>query len=380
VLLVSHHTKEASGGASIADLALARELGSQGWQVETLFFEDVLPVWMKATWRQLAFPWFVAPVVARRHLREPYDVIESTAGDLGPTRMLLAAAGSRPQYSVHTHGLEHLRAEWDLSRAHREGTDPSVLSSFYHYSYRLGEVARDLRAADAAFFVNSEDARYAVQYLGVSPRRAHVSPNGVPAHLLAGSAPLSHQRLFQLLFIGAWSPMKGADLVPAIFTALHGRESRFRLTCAGTQASAERVLSDFPPGDRESVEVIPRYTADQLGAILDRHGVLLGVSPAEGCSLALLEAMASGLVAVSAPVGYARDVIRSSRNGILVSARDAGAFVDAIDHLARNPDRALSQARLARRHLRTHSWPRLVAQRTSIWNHEAAVPLRRPAS
>lgn len=370
VLLLSHHGRTVAGGAPLADLALAAALRELGHAVDDLFYDDVLPAWVRGTWRQLAFPWAAAFAVLRRR----HDVIESTAGDAWVLRLALKLLpGPRPLVSIRTHGLEHRRAELEEEkrRAARGDTGRlSLLTRLYHFRFRLWEVASDLRAADVVFLLNREDAEHAAARLGIPPRRIHVIPNGVPDELLALPEPAGDpERPFRLLFLGAWSPAKGADLLPAIFRRLATRDPRFRLTCAGTQAPAGEVLAAFAPEDRERVRVVVRYGRGELPELLAGHGVFLFPSPAEGCSLAMLESMAGGLAPVVTRTGYAADLLTPGEDGWLAERGDIEGFTTAVLHLAADPARALETGRRARRAVAGQSWTARAAERVRIWQN-----------
>jgi glycosyltransferase involved in cell wall biosynthesis len=370
VLMLSHHGRDVPGGAPLADAALARALGELGHRVDLLFYEDVLPGSVRATWRQLLYPWAAAAAFLRRHGKEKYDVIESTAGDAWVIRLLLRLLpAGRPLLSVRTHGLEHRRAGADLDRLRSAGSPPRLPTRLYHFHWRLWEVERDLRAADAVFLLNQEDARYATGRLGLPAARIHVLPNGLPDELRHLPEPDGvPERLFRLLFVGAWSPAKGADLLPAIARRVFPRDERFRLTCAGAQEPAGRVLDAFDAADRTRVEVIPRFGREDLPGLLHRHGVFLFPSPAEGCSLAMLEAMAGGLVPVVTRTGYAMDLIEPGRNGLLAAAGDVDGFAEAVLAVAGDPEAARRMGRSARESMAGHSWRERAAERIRIWD------------
>src|SRR6185436_18580306 len=99
----------------------------------------------------------------------------------------------------------------------------------------------------AVFLLNEEDARYAAEVLGVAPERLAVLPNGLAAELLDLPESGDPERFFSLLFLGAWTAAKGADLLPAIVHRLFRADPRFRLTVAGAGGPPERVLADFFP-------------------------------------------------------------------------------------------------------------------------------------
>lgn len=367
VLILSHHGRELPGGALLADDALAEALAALGHRAVLLAYDDLLPRWVRGTWRQLAFPWAAALAWLRRR-REGWDVIEATAGDAWLLRRL--AGRRRPLLSVRTHGLEHRRVELDRARRRREGRSAGPLTRLYHFRWRLWEIADDLRAADAAFLLNREDADYALERLGLPPERVHVLPNGLPDALLALPEPdPDPERRFRLLFLGAWSPIKGADLLPGIVRSLFAADPRFRLTCAGVQVPADEVLAAFAPEDRGRVRAIPRYGRAELPALLAGHGIFLFPSPAEGSSLALLEAMAGGLAPVVTRTGAAADLIEPGVNGCLVEAGDGDGFAAAVLSLAAGPDvsRALEMGRAARRSVAGQSWTERAAERVRVW-------------
>ncbi|HKV06521.1 MAG TPA: glycosyltransferase family 4 protein [Thermoanaerobaculia bacterium] len=372
VLLLSHHGRDIPGGAPLADTALAAALRELGHEVDLLFYGDVLPGAVRATWRQLLFPWAAAVAFLRRHPERRYDVIESTAGDAWVIRLLFPLlSGDRPLLSIRTHGLEHRRAEADLARLLQEGKPPGLPTRLYHFRWRLAEVARDLRAAGAVFLLNQEDARYAVERLGLSPGKIHVLPNGLPEELLRLPEPDGPpDRGFRLLFVGSWSPAKGADLLPEIVRRVFPRDSRFRLTCAGTGETEETVLAGFDPADRKRIAVVPRFSRGELPGLLLGHGVFLFPSPAEGSSLALLEAMAGGLVPVTTRTGHAADLIEPEENGFLAEARDVDGFVTAVI-AATEPETARRAGRNARASVSGLSWRSRAAERARIWGEAA---------
>jgi glycosyltransferase involved in cell wall biosynthesis len=378
VLLVSHHERRFLGGAPLADLALGDELARLGYEVDSLFYEDVLPRWIRGTWRQLLFPWLVAARFMARHVRFPYDVVESTAGDAWVMRLTSLAMARRPLFSARTHGLEHRRAILDKARRRARGAEPGRLSQLYHYRYRLWEVERDLRGADVVFFLNREDSRHALDVLGLPAASVHTIPNGVTRHLLATANDAPEPTAFDVLFLGRWSPAKGADLLPAIVRRVFAEDSRFRLTCAGVDISEEQVLASFAPHERDRIVVIRRYEPKELASILVRHAVLLTLSPAEGCSLSLLEGMAGGLVPLTTRTGYAIDLIRPGWNGFLLDPDDAPGFAATLLGLAETGDLD-SLRRRARETAAAHSWREITLRRVRLWSEAEERRANRPA-
>ena len=177
----------------------------------------------------------------------------------------------------------------------------------------------------------------------------------------------SIDRAFHLLFLGAWSAAKGALLLPRIAARIFRADPRFRLTCAGVQVPAETVLADFDPQDRPRLRVLPRYDRAELPGILSGHGALLFPSRAEGCSLAMLEAMAGGLMPITTRSGYAAELIVPGQNGFLAPADDVEGFVGPALGIAADPGLALEIGRRARRSVLGLTWEALAGERLRVW-------------
>ncbi len=75
---------------------------------------------------------------------------------------------------------------------------------------------------------------------------------------------------------------------------------------------------------------------------------------AEGCPVALLEAMACGLPCVATDVPGSRDVIESGVNGLLTPAGDAERFAHALDSVVADPALRATLGSNARRRVEEH--------------------------
>jgi glycosyltransferase involved in cell wall biosynthesis len=96
------------------------------------------------------------------------------------------------------------------------------------------------------------------------------------------------------------------------------------------------------------------------GDVIDRQhiyaamDILVVASRMEGSSLALMEAMARGIVVVATDVGGNSRLINDGRTGLLVPYGDAGAIATAVLKLSADPDLRLRLASAARAHITTH--------------------------
>ena len=88
----------------------------------------------------------------------------------------------------------------------------------------------------------------------------------------------------------------------------------------------------------------------------------------EGCPVALLEAMASGLPVVATEIPGAKDVIENGRNGLLVPAKDAEALAAALTELRFQPRRQELGAGARERIESTYSLEREVAIHEAVYS------------
>jgi glycosyltransferase involved in cell wall biosynthesis len=116
-----------------------------------------------------------------------------------------------------------------------------------------------------------------------------------------------------------------------------------------------------------------------LGDVRDIPGLLAGVDIAvlptweagEGCPVALLEAMASGVACIVTDVPGSRDVVEHEKSGLLVPPRDAQALAGALTRLATDPE--------VRRRLGENARARILADYTIEREVEAHERLYRAA-
>ncbi|MEW6042632.1 MAG: glycosyltransferase family 4 protein, partial [Elusimicrobiota bacterium] len=331
--MISHHERDINAGASSADINLAQTLEKLGHNVRLFFYDDAFPErTFKGTWRQFFFPWATAFHFLKEHLKKPYNVVDTTAGDFWVTCLLLKILPiKKPLISVRTHGLEHIHAEVELQNIRKQGKKIKISTYLYHFKYRLLEVRKDLENADIIFFLNQEDANYAISELGINPKKIYIFPQGIPENYLNFENDVGiEDRLYNLIFLGSWIPRKGIDILAKAIEKIFSIDERFKLTCAGVQVERKEVLSYFPEGLWSRINVISNYKNNEFPDILKRHGILVFPSRAEGFGLAIAEAMALKLIVISTPVGIAPQLIQNGENGFLVPANNIDLIVETI--------------------------------------------------
>jgi glycosyltransferase involved in cell wall biosynthesis len=241
-------------------------------------------------------------------------------------------------------------------------------------------VARSLRAADAQVFLNTFDRDWAVQALGVRAHTATVLPNGVADELLDQPDAVrmaSDGRPLALAFLGAWIPRKGIHALMSMVERLEEHGVRYSLRLLGTGAPAAEVRGAFVESARQRITVHPTYRRRELPSLLADAEVLIHPSWTEGFSLALVEAMACGLVPIATRSGGSAAVVVSDETGVLLRTDDDEEMAAAVVRLARNPVERLHMRRAAQARARTLRWDGIAARTLEVYRAAIA---RRSAS
>jgi glycosyltransferase involved in cell wall biosynthesis len=263
----------------------------------------------------------------------------------------------RPATVVAFHGLEPLYQEAVAAELARTGERLTARFRLLHQVVVPRLLKRACRTADRVFCLNARERAFIEANRWADPARVAVVPNGVSPALLAlprTYAPAARK----LLFTGQWLRAKGVRYLVAAFTRLAARCPDLALACIGTGASPQQVLADFPEAVRDRVRVVSRFTDMELQRELASADMFLFPSLSEGSSLALLEAMASGLPIVTTPAGAAPDLLASGVDGVIVPFADADALADATARLV--DERATREALglAARSRAAGYTWPR----------------------
>jgi len=188
-----------------------------------------------------------------------------------------------------------------------------------------------------------------------------VAPNGVDARVFRPPASIDERnvlrkalnlprRAFIVLFVGGRWPGEGLDyLIEAVgqcqskavlVVVGRGPEPEFRALAAGAGVP-DRVLFTGPTDHPERY-----YRATDCAAVPSHE---------EGCSLAALEAAASGLPVVMTETGIACDLIEDRISGFLVPL-DATRIAGRLDRLADSPSLRDRMGQEARRSAERFTW------------------------
>lgn len=372
VLLSIHHALDSDTGAPGSTLALGGALEGLGHEVEYLSFDD-MPISEPYVAANAAYPFFAAARFAAARRRRGVDVIDASTGDAWVWGSL-DRRRRRPLLVTRSHGLEHLFHAATVARAERDGERLSRRYPLYWGGWRLREVAASLRRSNLVLLLNEAEREYAVERLGVAPERVRLTANGVPDSFLAAAAAAETGGP-GVAMVGAYREMKGVVPGSAALVEAMRADPELRASFIGAGVPAATVLERFPAELRERVAVVERYAREELPQLVRGHSILLFPTFSEGFSLALIEAMACGLVPVASDIPAVSRVVEEGRNGLLAPVGEAAPLAAAILRLRGDAATLQRLAQGARDTARAYSWPR-VARRTSDL-YEEALDLRR---
>jgi sugar transferase (PEP-CTERM/EpsH1 system associated) len=250
---------------------------------------------------------------------------------------------------VHTHNPQaHLHGTWAAKLA---GV-PVVV----HTKHGRDHVSRPTLAAlvriathwaDAFVAVSDDAASVARDLEGVPPAKLMVVHNGIDLDRFGADIRRATPAR-RLITVGRLDPIKDqATMLRAVKLAA-GRLPGIRLDIVGdgpSRAGLEALCAEL--GLVSSV-TFHGYRAE-VAPLLAEADVFVLSSVSEGVSIALLEAMASGLPAVATDVGGNREVIVNGVTGLLTAAGSAEALADAIVRVASDPPTLARMSAAARR-------------------------------
>ena len=273
-------------------------------------------------WR--AFRWLLACLRRTRP-----DVVHTHMGKAGALGRLAARAAGVP-VRVHTFHGHHLSAPFPAGVLSR-GAE-RLLGTVTTCAVALSPLQRrDLVVRHHVL----PDRKVAVVGPGVDldAMRAAVDP----ARVLALRAQLAAPGRRLAVWLGRFVPPKDPRLLVRALRILEEDGRRpVRVVMAGDGPMRRAVMAEAADLVAAGAVVFPGAVASPASLLAAGDLVVLS-SRSEGTPIALLEAAALGVPAVSTAVGGVPDVLRDRQTGLLCAPGDAGGLADALATLARDP-------------------------------------------
>jgi len=343
ILLVTFNSNSRSTGVGKWSHEIATALEGLG-HTTTLWFEEDFPLFCGR--RRLAilfFPLALAIRIVRE--RNQFEVVilhEPIGFWYGVFRRQWAAL---PPMVVVSHGIESLVFR-EMIAASRLG-----FAHILRRSRLTVKVARfwqsdgALRLADQVVCLTQQDKDYAYARLRIASTSITVMKNGVNIVDPHYAKTVISER--SVVFVGGWLDVKGKRLLPEIWRQICNLFDDARLSILGPGCAKEMVEEAFDSALRGSLYVVPHIEdQDEMVSQYLNHSVFLMPSLREGSPLALLEAMASGLVPVASRVGGIPDIVTDGTDGLLFDSMDIGGAVECLRIAFTEPER-MSRIRAA---------------------------------
>lgn len=365
ILLTIHHELDLNSGAPGTTLRLLHAYRNAGHDVILCSFAD-LPARLSSIQKSILFPHLVAVRASKLAFKGALDVIDASTGDAWVYAAAARSAKS-PMLVTRSHGLEHSIHDQRLAMANFGGERMSWKYPFYHGGYRLWEVARSLRAADVALFLNERDRETAITGLRVPRQSAVLVRNGIADELIGLPHPCNVDGPLRIAVIGSYIHRKGVGFAAEALNRLLSRHATWSVTFLGTGCERARVLEDYDFFLHDRITVVPRYSNGQLPDLLTNHHVHLFPTLSEGFGLALLEAMACGLAPVAAAVPGPTEIVRDGHDALLVPPADSAAIVAALERLSAEAPLLGQLRRNAYATAQNYGWQRVAAEQLAIY-------------
>ncbi len=209
---------------------------------------------------------------------------------------------------------------------------------------RLAALA--LRGADATRAVSADTARLVQEVTGRPPTASY--PAFMDAEVFLANPPSPFPPAPRLVWIGALQPVKGVDLLAAVWTLVGAAVPEAELTVVGDgplRAAVQGLASAGGPG---GVVWRPRLDAHEVAGVLDAGTALLLTSRSEGLGRVILEAFARGRPVIAPAVGGVRELVTDGENGRLAESRDPRVLAELAVELLTAPAAAAALGRRAR--------------------------------
>ena len=250
--------------------------------------------------------------------------------------------------------------------------DWPALSAAARRFYGIAERALAL-ATDHVIATSNEELSLA-RVLGIPERKLTVVENGID---LRSDADLERDRARAraalgvaasdrvVAFVGRFVPQKAPVLAVETFRRIRLEHPHARFVLIGDGPETPAVSAALAK-DGMASDVL--WLRDSVARdLLPGVDVVLVTSHYEGFSYVMLEALDSGCVIVTTPVGGARDCVVEEGNGAIVTSRTPEALASAVGRWIENPDRLQAARAVSRERAQHFALERMLDRLVSLY-------------
>ena len=366
ILLTIHHHLDLNSGAAGVTLKLGEEYQKAGHQVDYFSFDN-LPSKLPEIVKAIIFPYCLSVYL---FIQRDLDVIDASTGDLWLWSLIFRHFRPQTALVTRSHGLEHSLHLENLAESARGNLKLSWKYPLYHGGLRLWEVKTSIKNADLTLMLNSRDRDRACQEWGVPAQKLAIVPNGIPAEFIDlpwENITKSTDPIVGITQIGSFIDRKGIKYSIPAFNNILKRFDNVKIGFLGTGCAESEVLSNFSPDVRHKIMVVSSYDRGVLPDLLEGYQIKVFPTLYEGFGLALIEAMACGLVPITTPTAGFMETIVNRHNGIVVPLRNSKAIEAALEELICDRSQ-LDRMRLnAYNTTKGYSWTNIARQNLNLY-------------
>jgi glycosyltransferase involved in cell wall biosynthesis len=212
-------------------------------------------------------------------------------------------------------------------------------------------ILRRMLKWNSAFLALSDQSRQELQDLGCHEPCIRRITNGVDVQRFQPPVAADQRRNRTALFVGRLTAQKDPQFLLRSWQQV-SPNGEFRLLVAGDGPLAEPLKQQIADQQMSNVELLG--ARNDLQRLYQEASVFVLPSRSEGCSNALLEAMASGLCPIVTNIGGNRDVVTDGVTGRLVESGHVRQLSDALREVLEDQDSCMRLGTAAREHVIAH--------------------------
>lgn len=258
-----------------------------------------------------------------------------------------------------------------------QGPDVPGFEARYNYLYPLLKplLCRIWRRAGAVTAISQEQCELAYQTL--PELSLTVIPNGVDTSEFTPAEGGHERSEVLILCVARLIARKGQEyLLRALARLRRETAVAVRVVLVGSGDGEEALRALVRALDIQDV-VTFRGAVDRasMPAMYQESDIFVLPSEQEGMSIALLEAMASGLPVVVTDTGGTTELVSPNVNGEIVRWADVEGLSDALHRLVENAGRRRAWGRASREKALAFGWPKLAERYLSLCRMVAGLPV-----
>ncbi|MGQ0792565.1 MAG: glycosyltransferase family 4 protein [Deltaproteobacteria bacterium] len=351
-------------GSGKTVLMFSEGLRGAGHSVRVCEPEQYEPLYGLGRGTQFRQAWGSDRLIGKLSVAESFDLLEFYGAEFWIAIRRLSKMRRRPLLVSHTNGLELLLFDRQREYEPRPKSLGGRMRAFIfgQTHERFSKIA--FAHADAFMAICELDRKYVVNAGLFPPERTAVVEPGIDAEYLAHT--FTAQREHRVAFCGTWIARKGIGAVSAVMREALLRDKNLSFDVYGTGGARDGVLAGFPPEVHPRIEVHPKLSNGDLARSLSRAKVFFFPTQYEGFGIALAEAMACGLAAVTTPTGFGAD-LRDGEEALIRGFDDLKGMRDAVLSLLGNEAMRRAVAERGWQRVRSLTWARSVERLEAVY-------------